>query len=463
MPPPPIERGHGAIGELVGESAAALRARPWALSALGLATLSSLAAVCCGLGLLSVPFFLTEMMLVQLAVYGTPVHCVARDRLVAMAVLSLGVLSVVAAMLFAAIWAPAGSSQPSTALDVAHASLGPLMWLELARYALFALGTGVLWLPLLHTPPLLLTGGYGGFAAIVESARLLRERGVWLHVRLWLVVAALSWLPALLIAGLVHGLGGGATWVGPTLSAFAVVTVTLPLGQGVLVAAHARMREPIVPPVCGDWPRALKLAYGALLVAPVAAAWLLLLTLWTPAPLLPGALPAVGGQQVLPSVGQSEPRVLYLVDSDLTLRIETSRVVVAASDGGGAGPLPLRSSTPVAQVRAVPLGSGFGIEVRQPSGFSHTHIDSAGVRLDDSLRDRLADRLPPWAGAIWLLTVLVLYLTLWPVLAQLGQAQRDGRGDRGQLRRAVHLAFWLSSLVVYQLFWPLEAWFRGRP
>ena len=448
---------------LVRESLANLRARPWALSALGLASISSAAAICCGLGLVSVPFFLTEMLLVQLSFYGPMAPIGPRQRMLAMAVQLLGVLSVVAALLLSAIGGcgmdePRGSdaATPERILPLWNVSCGLVM----------AFGMAALWLPLLHAPMLVLSGQAQGFAALPESARLFREHGVWLHIRLWLVVFALSWLPALAASALVYAFGLAGAWPLALMAFLGTLAISSPLGQGVLVAAYMRMRDP-QPVALAPWPLGVRLIYSGLVAVPVMAAWLLLMSLWAPAPLANGPLQLLAeGQATVPVAGEARahdeaPAQLYLQGSALVVTVSTAAVSVVASDGGGAGQLPLRDRAPVQRVRAVPVHDGFGIEVRQRAGaVSHTYIDHAGVRQDDRLRDRLSDRLPLRARLGWACAVLVLYLGTWPMLAQLGAAQRGAIPLTGMVRRARLRALMLAPVLGYLVFWPLFAWWR---
>jgi hypothetical protein len=133
--------------------------------------------------------------------------------------------------------------------------------------------------------------------------------------------------------------------------------------------------------------------------------------------LLKPALPAAVGLDPAASVlfavapGQSEAE-RYIPGTALALRVSAREVRVVASDGGGAGTIPLPKQ-PVARVRvaharpsfAEPLvpraESNFGVEVELSDGrLLTTFIDEAGVRLDDSWEQRLSQRLSPLSGLL---------------------------------------------------------------
>jgi len=105
----------------------------------------------------------------------------------------------------------------------------------------------------------------------------------------------------------------------------------------------------------------------------------------------------------------------------LTLHADAHEVRVEASDGGGAGALPLRSDAPVERVRVARRADAYAVLVTQRGhGQTATVIDRAGVRLDDELRARLFDRIP-WLGLLFMVaSLLVTALVQLPLLANLG-------------------------------------------
>jgi hypothetical protein len=104
--------------------------------------------------------------------------------------------------------------------------------------------------------------------------------------------------------------------------------------------------------------------------------------------------------------------------------VDPHAVQVVASDGGGAGPLPLRRDEPIQAARIVRVRERYGIEVMQGGRHFATWIDRAGVRLDDDLQARLIDRVPDWALFGMLGALLATATALLPVLGMLGELRR---------------------------------------
>ena len=140
---------------------------------------------------------------------------------------------------------------------------------------------------------------------------------------------------------------------------------------------------------------------------------------------------------------------------------------VTASDGGGAGGLPLSSAAPIEAARVVRVRERYGIELTQAGRRYATWIDRAGVRLDDDLQARLLDRVPSWALLGMLGALLAIALALLPVLAQLGDVRRVytlAPGARPtardlsalrtrSLRIAALVGLVLSPLAALSLYW----------
>src|SRR6201999_705944 len=87
---------------------------------------------------------------------------------------------------------------------------------------------------------------------------------------------------------------------------------------------------------------------------------------------------------------------VVLPDTALEIRATTRALSVAASDGGGAGRLPLTAAEPIEQVRVLRIRDAFALELKQGGELYVTFVDRAGVRLDDDLRVRLLDRVGPF-------------------------------------------------------------------
>jgi hypothetical protein len=84
--------------------------------------------------------------------------------------------------------------------------------------------------------------------------------------------------------------------------------------------------------------------------------------------------------------------------------------------------LPLAAADPIKRVRVVRVRDAFAIELLQGGQTYLTHVDRAGVRLDDDLPARLRDRSQPWQWLYLLWTLLFTVLSSVPVLADLAAA-----------------------------------------
>ena len=129
--------------------------------------------------------------------------------------------------------------------------------------------------------------------------------------------------------------------------------------------------------------------------------------------------------QLTPNDRQEER--VWLPDTTLEVGVMPHRLRVTASDGGGAGQLPLRAAEPITRVRVGRVRDAFAIEVRQGARTYLTWIDRAGVRLDDDLRARLLDRTTPLQLWLFLGSLLFTGIASVPVLHALGRIQRGYR------------------------------------
>ncbi|MET0282819.1 MAG: hypothetical protein ABW352_00035, partial [Polyangiales bacterium] len=152
----------------------------------------------------------------------------------------------------------------------------------------------------------------------------------------------------------------------------------------------------------------------------------------------------------------------FIPDTALSLRIGEHRASIEASDGGGAGSIPLPHGT-LEKVRVARasrseveltadeprlLDAVFAIELTMRNGrVFTTWIDDAGVRLDDALGRRFAALLP--GGTSLLLLGSVLWTAIWLAMALPRQAQlrkqyqRTGAAPQAYERRALRSALWL--------------------
>ena len=109
------------------------------------------------------------------------------------------------------------------------------------------------------------------------------------------------------------------------------------------------------------------------------------------------------------------PQRMYLEDTPLELHMGLGGVRVAASDGGGAGTLPLRGHGTVTRVRVARQGGAYAIEVTRGATAYLTWIDRAGVRLDDGLQRRLLDRASLGEIGFLIGTLLATALAMLPI------------------------------------------------
>jgi hypothetical protein len=244
------------------------------------------------------------------------------------------------------------------------------------------------------------------------------------------------------------------------LFAAPLLCASVPLGQGMIVWAYVQLREqsarasiappppgparvssplmaavPAHLPALGPEVRATRpaercvRAWSALLVLPIVSLLLLELSLWRPSRVPAGEAPR--GEQAelvarLTPEGSHLARV-QLPNTALEVMASQEHVRVVASDGGGVGELPLSDSHAIDEVRVVRVRDTFAIELQQGSRTYTTTVDRGGVRLDDDLRARLADRVSPLQLLVFLCSLLATALSSVPVLYALGRAQHEHR------------------------------------
>jgi hypothetical protein len=413
-----------------------LRARPVVTLALGAAVVLSLLSVCCGVGLLTTPWFMCELFALQLSeATGRPV---ARN-------LSWfpagGVLLGAVLLVSSAAWLTLLGASPDLPLDaVQSASLSSLVKSG-GFFATLSSTIALLFiLPFLYCPLILIEERARFDRALLESARRVVSGGALAHVRFSLFAHALQVAPPVLAALLAVFLEPSSIplWA---LACSPLVCVTLPLGQGMIVCAYVQNaeralrdanRSPSEPDPAHLAAAKLareqtgRYAFGwvALILVPLISVLALGVSLVRPSRLASGHAPE--GTVVAELVPHGlAPQRAYLPDTALEVMASARAVRVLASDGGGAGSLPLRASTPIEKVRIVRVRDAFAIEVQQRGAASSlTRVDRAGVRLDDDLRARLFDRVPPASLTFMLLVLLVTALCTLPVLDNLARVRR---------------------------------------
>jgi len=438
------------------------------------ALLASLFAVCCGLGIFAAPWFMCELFALQIssgtgrATQRSPVWLwAALVQLAAVLVLcSLAFLTLLALGPDVVLGGVAQVARPTDARLIE--SLGLLF------------GAGGLALALVvhfeHAPSILIDRGGGLLFALLESARLVAATGV---VRSWTtstVAHGLQLAPAVAVTVLAVTRGTLASTVFWGLVSLPALALCLALGQGMVVSSYLAVRDAVPDPTglstraLGGRSAVLWLLLLALLMAgPVAVSFALL----RPARVEAGSLPA-GTPLIALAVGPTQ-REIYLPDTAIRLAVSERAVRVLASDGGGAGTLPLDHAR-IAFVRVLralppnpdglPIEPAYAIEVELAEGDPKprytTWIDDSGVRLDDSLGRRFDQLLPRGSSLIFLLCLM--WTAIWMALALPPQAHlRKVFADthapsaaRAFEQRAIRSAWWLLPAAL--LSSALGAW-----
>jgi len=456
-------------------SARLLRARPLASLALGIGVALSLLSVCCGIGVVVAPWLLCELLALQLSVGS------ARPIERSAAWLWAGLVMLGAVLLVASVGWLAFLGLGTQPLSIVDAPVhGALPWAQVrSGGAWLAAGSAlvgmVFVLPFLYAPLILLRARTSLGTAVLESARLVRDGGAARHLLLSLgsnVVQASPLLAAAASATWLRGSDSGPVFM---VASLPLLALSVPLGQGMVVtryaatagagATHDALRCPPQPAARLPWP--LIALWIAIVAAPVLSFAMVGASLVRPSRLAPGRLgPDV---ELLASVDALDPpRSLYPEGTALEVVVSAREVIVRASDGGGAGrlPLPLRGRLSAARIARV--RDRFGIEVTQAGQPYTTFVDRAGVRLDDDLHARLFDRVPAWAVLMMLVALLVTAAALLPVLAALGDlrahdATQQTLGARRE--RTLRWTAWVGGLVaplgLASLYWGIVSLLGG--
>jgi hypothetical protein len=448
--------------------------RPVAMLSLGAALLSSLIAVCCGLGVFAAPWFMCELFAVQIgsAAGESPRRTAAWYRAGFVQLSAVLVLLVLALLSLLALGP-----------DIMHGGVEPLSTSHQTRLLeslLCTMAAGACTLALTvhfqYAPALLIERGGTLLGALVESAGLVAEGGL---LRSWwtsVIAHALPWSAiGCALAAQFAVAGSGRLTLLVLLAALLLIALSIALGQGMIIASYLAQRAAEARPaaVLRASPRlsALSIALVALLVS---GPLLVSTALLRPAPIARGELAA--GAPVLLDVRPSvAARELYLPDSGLRLVLEPGRLQVVASDGGGAGALPLTkgafdANPRIARVRVArafrpgqrsvrelsPGERGFTIEVQLADGRSFaTSIDESGVRSDDSLKRRFELLLPRYSALLALLCWA--WLALWsaralPRLSLLARSLHEATFER----HALLALLWLTPPALLSCL--LGAW-----
>ena len=422
--------------------------RPLANLALGSAIVVSLASVCCGLGLLTTPWFMLELSALQLSqLRGAEVP--RRASWVWAAAVQMGAVLLVS---LAGSLAIVGLSP-----DLAAGLEGPPELVNVQQvmqsggfYALAAAAvTLVVTLPFLFVPQFLIEGRVDPLRAFVASVVSVGRGGLSVHLAISLLAHAVQILPVFVAAV------ATALWVDleaaplSVLLALPLLAVTVPIGQAMVSTAyvHSSPDDGVLAAMPRP-PRPLTAAWAVLLSVPLACLFLVATALVRPSVLQDGR---VDGEEVASWRASEGARALVVPDTALSIDCDVGSTVVEASDGGGAGRLPLAHRGDIDAVRVVRRRDAYGIELHQGSRTSLAWIDRAGVRLDDDLRRRLDSRT---SSLLWPAMALLLLFTA--VVARMALEGLAAVDDVGRARRRGWvLALLLSPLSLYTLWMSL--------
>ena len=456
-----------------------LGAHPVTCLSLGAGTTLSLLSVCFGIGVVMTPWLACELLAVQLAAQlREPIE---RSR----SWLSAGVVLLGAVVLVASVgWL--------TLLGLGLQPLGPtelgvgarLPWAEMrSGGALLSLGSAVVSLvfvlPFLYTPHILLRTRATLGASVLESARLV-ARTPLAHLLLSLVANGVQVAPVVAAAAaatLLQGSDSGPLFM---LASLPLLSLSLPFGQAMIVSAYGEQDHRLArlgrERLAGRPPWSLVVLWSAIVAAPILAFGMAGASLARPSRIAQGTLPAevtlLSSVERAPRAPRGQrPQRLAIEGTALELFIDTHKLTVRASDGGGAGRLPLRDASPIESVRVGRRRDQIGIELTQAGLAFTTFIDRAGVRLDDDLQTRLFDRVPEWAVSSMLLGLLLTAACLLPVMSALGELRRQYAEQPGSrpaprelsllrartLRRATLVGLLLAPLGASSLYWGISS------
>jgi hypothetical protein len=420
-----------------------LRARSVVTPSLGAAVVLSLLSVCCGIGLITTPWFLCELFALQLAL------CTGRPMVRGMSFIPAGLVMLGAVLLVSAVaWITLLGTGPELSNQTPRLFNFTTLMRSGGFYAIMASAIALLVIaPLLYAPLILIERQTRFDAALLESVRLVVTHGVLANLVLSLVAHAVMVMPLLIATALALLIDPGQLSIF-ALCAAPLLCASVPLGQGMIVWTYTQVRdapEPAPTELDALSAKALRRtgaharAWTVLIVLPIVSLIVLGLSLVRPSRIPLGRAPAGELLAILTPQGRDAARV-WLPDTALEISATRSAVHIAASDGGGAGTLPLTAAGPIERVRIVRVRDAFALELTQAGQFYVTWIDRAGVRLDDDLRVRLLDRVSPLQLLVVLCALFATGIATVPVLSDLGRVQRVYQRARARGRSADALA-----------------------
>lgn len=386
-------------------SASFLRVHPGISVGLGAAVVVSLCSVCAGIGLVLAPWFVCELLAVQLEASGKRVQ----PRGVPWVLACVVVVGMVLAMASAG-WLAALAFGPD--LSTADDASAPLPWPEAFRRIGLIAGALALAVaftaPFLHAPLVLLHRGGRIGGAILESAALMRASGRLFHSALSFLAQALCLSPALLSAMVIaRTIERAATPLG-IVAALPLLPLSIPLGLGLVTSAYVALEPTLGDPRRAQRQPPLPLLQRGVLVTDVVAPLVGLFLIGASALLPRGPLEGpASGREVASMAPGGAGAVLHVPDTSLAIEARGRRLHVVAGHEEVLE-VPARWHGEIERVRVVRERDRYGIELTADGRVFHVEVDAAGVRVDDSVRRRLRGRLSGWLFGLFLVGFVIL-------------------------------------------------------
>jgi len=396
------------------ESAAVFRKHPVIASALGLSLVLSVCALCCGLGVVALPWFGCELYAFQVAV-GTDDKVSRKRAWIAAGLFILAAASLV--VVASAISALGVDFEGEDAITDARRIGLSISGVTLAMLFL---------VPFTYAPRILVDRGGTIGGAALESARFFVRDGVLGHLGLVVLAHFVQSSPLLIATIIALALSDASAVPFLLLGAIPFLAVTVPVGQGVITAAwvarRGRLTDASKRRPAGQIPLPISALVAITWIMPGLSLALVIASLINPSKLSIAEADPDG--EVVLDADVTDQHEVPIPDTALTLEVDGAHASVIASDGGGAGALPMRSDAPIEHIRISRDRDTFVIDLTTGSTRQRAVVDRAGVRQDDDLRTRLVERLPPWGLPILALALLITPLVLTRVVVALAEVRR---------------------------------------
>lgn len=401
--------------EHLSESVAIYRRHPVVSSALGLSIVLSVCALCCGLGVIAIPWFGCELYAFQVAA-GTG-EKVTRKR----AWLSAGLFILASATLVVV-------ASAISALGVDFSGEDAIT--DARRIGLSIAGVTLAMLfvvPFTYAPRILVDRGGTIGAAALESARFFVRDSLSGHLALVVLAHFIQSAPLTIGAIIALALADASAIPFVLLSVTPFLAATVPIGQGVITAAWVARRHRLTDASArrpaGKTPLWLSAFVSLVWISPGLSLALVIASLVSPSALVVVDVPPDG--EALVSVDVDGARRIAIPDTALTIEIDDESAAIVASDGGGVGDLPLGSDAQIAHVDVIRSRDQFTIDLTSEGLRRRVVIDRAGVRQDDDLRTRLTQRLPRWGLLVLALALLLTPLILTRVVVEIAELRES--------------------------------------